>query len=1099
MMNTIKKCVGLAALAWPLAVSAQTIDFESQDYKKIGVYDTWEMSPFRTGRLQGNVAVVDNHLNAEDELLGTVVNPSGKILGVQRSRFGSNTFGARIDLNDTFELTTTERYVHVLINKPVEGRVMLVGLGKRSERAAQSEETEQFWVLSNNKVQANKWCDVVFPIKGAGGIDIYSLVVVPDCESPHDLTEDFVAYIDHIEINSSSVPTVSYEDYPINYAETQVSGKADRYLNSIALNGSADGSQTISVGSADPQVIYRPMLEKSFTAKAGEKLTPVFNYSGTWMNGYVYLDRGRDGRFTAELNADYTIPAGSDIMTYSYVETVENTEGYKSDGSKVSGDARNFINPPSFQLPADLANGFYRMRFKVDWGSVDPAGRNTTTNDIVSNGGVIVDVRMNVHGDNVTVSRNGGLNGDILTEDGTPLTSVTAKFGQPFTVVAAPAPDFTLSYIKVRHGYNHTGDSLVHSTAQYADVVFPAYMFRDNRFTIPAEYIDGDVSIEPYFVNPGGEVTDADYSLNFPADLTISRTDRRLNSFTFTAAKGGTSAVTIPAGGANRVYRDLTARQVSVVPGDEVTTAVDYTGNAMHCYLFVDLNNDGRFTADLNAQGVPSAASELISYSYYDGHNSLGESISSPSGASLLNSLPAFTLPAILPTGMYRARFKVDWDNIDPAGQWTEGGSNQIDDNGGYVVDFLLNVHGEAHPLALLTTNGSLHAPGNAALPLTVAPFEALAVVPTPAAEGFEAESMTIRHGHHLDGPQYVRGNRQWSEYTVPAEAYTVPADSIDGDLRLTVDFADGGQSEYALVFSDEFSGADGTQPEAAKWGRSPRQGATWNRWISNSDEVVYVRDGKLVTRAIPNPDTASDPVPMITGAVQSAGKFSFMYGKVEARLLTNAHIGNFPALWLMPDDQTDGWPACGEIDIWEQIDTEQKCYHTLHTGYKTPMLSFNAPFATDRYHTLGFEWDAEKMTWYLDGKAVGTHRKTDIANPKAWPFDKKFYLILNQSVGNGSWAKPADETHTYETLFDWVRVYQKKNQLTGIAAPSQVGGLSVATARGAIRLSASAPVAVRICDVSGRTLFSSLVAGTEEVRVSGGVYVVNGRKVLVK
>jgi hypothetical protein len=28
--------------------------------------------------------------------------------------------------------------------------------------------------------------------------------------------------------------------------------------------------------------------------------------------------------------------------------------------------------------------------------------------------------------------------------------------------------------------------------------------------------------------------------------------------------------------------------------------------------------------------------------------------------------------------------------------------------------------------------------------------------------------------------------------------------------------------------------------------------------------------------------------------------------------------------------------------------------------------------------------------------------------------------------VGNGSWAANADITHTYETRFDWVRVYQK-------------------------------------------------------------------------
>lgn len=128
------------------------VDFETADsYKAIGVYDTWENSPFRTGQLQGNVQVVNNHLNEVDEEMGITPNGTKKILAVQRSRFGSNTFGARVDLKNTFELTTTTQYVHVFICTPTSGRVMLVGLGKRRERVDQSPEAEQFWVLSTTK------------------------------------------------------------------------------------------------------------------------------------------------------------------------------------------------------------------------------------------------------------------------------------------------------------------------------------------------------------------------------------------------------------------------------------------------------------------------------------------------------------------------------------------------------------------------------------------------------------------------------------------------------------------------------------------------------------------------------------------------------------------------------------------------------------------------------------------------------------------------------------------------------------------------------------------------------------------------------------
>jgi hypothetical protein len=183
----------LAALALPMVAFAQTkITFESQDYKSIGVYDTWEASPFRTGDLKGNYDVIDNHLQYVDEQLGEAPNASSKILAVQRSRFGSNTFGVRIDLNETFKLTPTTKYVHVMVYRPYGGRVMVVGLGKRTERLDQSPEAEQFWAMSTTNIGADKWQDVVLPIKGNGGIDIYSLVVVPDCESPHNYTEDAI-------------------------------------------------------------------------------------------------------------------------------------------------------------------------------------------------------------------------------------------------------------------------------------------------------------------------------------------------------------------------------------------------------------------------------------------------------------------------------------------------------------------------------------------------------------------------------------------------------------------------------------------------------------------------------------------------------------------------------------------------------------------------------------------------------------------------------------------------------------------------------------------------------------------------------------------
>ncbi len=1106
----IKKMIGLAALVVPVAAMSQSITFETNDFKAIGVYDSWEESPFRNGRqkLSGNVKVVDNQLNQADNASGVAPNATKKVLAVQRSQYGSNTFGARIDLNETFELTPQTRYVHVLINKPVEGRVMLIGLGKRRDRAGQSAETEQFQVLSSSRVSANGWSDAVFPIKGAGGIDIHSLVVVPDAESSHRLTSDFAAYIDEIQINSSATPRIATGDYVLNFDEDLVSDKAN-YLNSIVLTGSKDGDQTIAVGSKSPQVIYRPMLEKAFTAKPGETLTPTFNYSTkNWMNGYVYLDRGNDGVFSFDLNDDYTIAEGSDLMTYSYIETVDNESGYKSDGTPVSGNDRNFMDPPAFTVPADLANGFYRMRFKVDWGNIDPGGNVGESNHIKKNGGMIVDVRMNIHGDVCTVTQS-QLNGDVVAEDGTALNNYSTPFGQPFTIKVVPAPGFTCDGIRVRHGYNLTGDSLVHGTPQYIDELYPSYLFSENKLTLPAEVMDGDVRIEAYFIEKkGSENPSEDYPVNFDRDLENSNADadRKLVRFQVRGTEGGTTTVTIPTD-SKKIYRDLTSKQVSVVPGDEVTTSVTYSNGRMHSYFYIDLNQDGQFSATLDANGRPTLSGELVSYNYCNGFNSAGEELA-PADVTV-SSLPSFTIPESLPHGVYRARLKVDWNNADPGGNYTADGTNSIEANAGYVIDFLLNVHGKTQTLEVFTTNGSVNGASNTGLPVNLPCFTALTLVPTPAVSGYEAEYMTIKHGHNFDGPQYIHGNRQWSVFTRPATSYTLPKDSVDGDVEVSVDFVAGKDAKYRLTYSDEFDGEDYTQPDPNLWSRCKRYSSTWNRYLSDSEKVIFLRDGKLVARAIPNPDQASDPVPMITGGVESKGNIFFKYGKIEARIYTNPYKGNFPAFWLMPEDQSDGWPVCGEIDIWEQINTENKAYHTVHSNWtynlgnkNNPKSSTNETVQMDRYHTYGFEWNETTMKWYVDGKHVATYSKlndADALSKGQWPYDKPFYIRLNQSVGDGSWASSPDQSHTYETLFDWVRVYEY-DETVGIddIVSSDMADIDVNVAAGTISVYAGAPSRVFVSDVAGRCISDRVVTGIAKVEVPKGIYIVNGKKVLV-
>ena len=529
------------------------IDFENQNYKALGVYDTWKKSPFRSQNkqaavLEGNVQVVSNIDKNYDEILKATPNASNNVLGFQRSRFGSNTFGARIDLKQPFALTKETKYVHVMIHKPKAGRTMLIGLGKRTDRAGQSTDTEQFWELSTREVEPNKWVDAVFPVKGAGGIEIHSLVVVVDCEDTNGLKDDFLAYIDNIVVNNEAFTTTNREDYPMNYNKDAKCSRTDRGLKGISL-----GDQTFNVygdiTTSTPAYTY--LSKQAFLAKPGETLNPAVQYKGIWMHSYVYLDLNNNGRFEPKVEGGQIVPnAGNELLAYSFLGGEDENSGFNSAGTEISGNGRNTLVMPEFTLPSDLQHGFYRMRYKVDWNSADAGGSIENNNHILNNGGGAIDVRLNVHGDNVKIYQ-GALNGKVVAEDGTELNGISIPFGKPYTIKMKPEHGFNFSGLKVRHGYNLTGDSISHGTYQYVDELIPRERFNaDGTFTLPAEMIDGDVSLEGIFIDAKTALT---YEVYFN------------NEFVYSTVVNGakTGAVTIPEG-LSRDYVELTADKQTI-------------------------------------------------------------------------------------------------------------------------------------------------------------------------------------------------------------------------------------------------------------------------------------------------------------------------------------------------------------------------------------------------------------------------------------------------------------------------------------------------------------------------------------------------------
>lgn len=102
MKRIYKNLIGAVSLLWAFGGYAETTlcQFEEVDYSAISTYDYWDKSPFNTGLLTGQIAVVDNPVSDD-------INGSAKVLAFQRSRYGSHLYGARIDLTAPIALSPT--------------------------------------------------------------------------------------------------------------------------------------------------------------------------------------------------------------------------------------------------------------------------------------------------------------------------------------------------------------------------------------------------------------------------------------------------------------------------------------------------------------------------------------------------------------------------------------------------------------------------------------------------------------------------------------------------------------------------------------------------------------------------------------------------------------------------------------------------------------------------------------------------------------------------------------------------------------------------------------------------------------------------------
>ena len=369
-----------------------------------------------------------------------------------------------------------------------------------------------------------------------------------------------------------------------------------------------------------------------------------------------------------------------------------------------------------------------------------------------------------------------------------------------YTVTIA-APDPEQGTLKVMNG----------STEVVSGTGIP----ENTRLTVVAEPADGyqlkeirvnDVALERnvnIFTLTQETTVTAEFEEAVPAYCTYegnsSHDQRYVRSITM---NGGTSPFSVSVYSTTRqaVYVDKTDNVFEAYAGEEIQPVVNWAGEWMHGYLYIDYDKDYTFSYTLGSDDYPTADGELVSYTFYSpsdsqwGKNSKGETTENN---SRLDDVPSFTLPESLAPGEYRVRLKIDWCHLDPCGHPDEI-PNTLTGNGGNIVDFTLRIveRPATYTVTLPETveNGTLTVMnGSVALvpgANTVEENSELTITAEPA-QGYRLESLTVNGSAFTSGDTYtVTGNTEiavsFAEIPVVTHIITYSVKQGEGTITLS-------------------------------------------------------------------------------------------------------------------------------------------------------------------------------------------------------------------------------------------------------------------------------------------------------------------------
>lgn len=284
---------------------------------------------------------------------------------------------------------------------------------------------------------------------------------------------------------------------------------------------------------------------------------------------------------------------------------------------------------------------------------------------------------------------------------------------------------------------------------------------------------------------------------------------------------------------------------------------------------------------------------------------------------------------------------------------------------------------------------------------------------------------------------------------------------------------------------------------ESNGWGN----GGVFNTYWSSSNVSYENNVAKLTIAENTNPaNEESEKYDYLGGEMRTYGYYG--YGDYEVRMKPAKKAGTASTFFTCTGDY-DTNPNTGEKNPWDEIDIEflgndttkvQFNYFVNGVGEHEYMydLGFDA---SEEFHTYGFRWAEDYITWFVDGKPVYRLDGSE-SNPMPSTAGR---MLMNYWCGNseaegwmGKYSNPGDEGPEYQWIktsakVDWTDPSKPKppEEVDPIVPDGEV--IEIDLGKEGVEAAPSKDVyTVDVKDGKLNVKYNNLVGGYENVQING-------------